>query len=123
MQAAKKNAAKKPAQDAGSKVSSRFEAQTAALAKLVDEKGMDLADAAKKLEMSYGKARRLYARASVKPIEQITGTEAQIAAEIVRLHDDEGLAFVPDIWARLQGMSGSRIKELYAQAKKTKRGE
>jgi len=38
----------------------------------------------------------------------------------VRLRDDEGLSFVPDIWARVEGMSGARIKKLYDATKKAK---
>jgi hypothetical protein len=36
---------------------------------------------------------------------------------IVRLHDKDGLAFAPAIWARLDGVSGRRIRELYEEAK------
>jgi hypothetical protein len=47
----------------------------------------------------------------------VRGTEAEIAKAIVRHHDDEGLSFVPDIWARVPGLSGARIKELYERTK------
>jgi hypothetical protein len=67
--------------------------------------------------MSVGKAERLLARASLKPGDLVKGTEAEIAKAIVRLHEEDGLPFVPDIWARVPGLSGNRIKELYEQAR------
>jgi hypothetical protein len=88
----------------------------AELKALVDKK-VPLPDAAKKLGMSLGKAERLYARASLKRSDLVKGREAEIAKAIVRLHDDEGLPFVPDIWARVPGLSGARIKELFEQTK------
>lgn len=99
--------------------SERFDLEGARLKKLVDG-GMDVPAAAKKAGMSEGKARRLLARASLKPGEMVTGTEAEIAKAIVRLRDEEGLSFVPDIWARVEGMSGARIKKLYEATKKAK---
>jgi hypothetical protein len=97
----------------------RFDVEGARLKKLVDG-GMDIAAAAKKAGMSVGKAQRLYARITLKPGDVLTGTETEIAKAIVRLRDEEGLSFVPDIWARVEGMSGARIKKLYEAAKKPK---
>jgi hypothetical protein len=111
----------KPKATATKKVTTaeRFDVQGAQLKKLVDG-GMELPAAAKKAGMSVGKAQRLYARAVLKPGDQVTGTEAEVAKEIVRLRDKEGLSFVPDIWARIEGMSGARIKKLYEANKKAK---
>jgi hypothetical protein len=98
MQAAKRNAvaakktnAVKDTSKRRAKVDERFEKEGAQLETLVDSKSMELPDAAKKLGMSFAKAQRLYARASLKPSDRVTGTEAEIAKAIVRLHDKDGV--------------------------------
>jgi hypothetical protein len=98
------------------KIDERFARQGAGLKKLVDSK-VPLPEAAKKLGIAVGKAERLLARASLKSSELVTGTEAEIAKAIVRLHEEDGLPFVPDIWARVPGLSGAKIKELYELTK------
>lgn len=117
----KKPTATKPtaapkAKSSRAKIDERFAKEGAELKALVAKK-VPLPEAAKKLGMSVGKAQRLLARASLKPSDLETGTEAEIAKAIVRLHDEDGLPFVPDIWARVPGLSGNRIKELYELAK------
>src|SRR3954463_14167016 len=115
--AAKKTTAKpKPKQESGrAKVDERFAKQGAELQALLGK--MSLPEAAKKLGMSTGKAQRLLARSSLKPSDLVTRTEADIAKAIVRLHEEDDLPFVPDIWARVPGLSGTRIKELYELTK------
>jgi hypothetical protein len=114
---ARKTVAKpKPKESDRAKIDERFAKQGAELKKLVDSK-VPLPEAAKKLGMSTGKAERRLARASLKASDLVKGTEAEIAKAIVRLHEEDGLPFVPDIWARVPGLSGNRIKELYEQAR------
>ena len=116
----KKLPAKKPTATAKkngrAKVDERFAKQGAELQALVAKK-MPLPEAAKKLGMSVGKAQRLLARVALKPGDLVRGPDAEVAKAIVRLHDEEGLPFVPDIWARVPGLSGAKIKELYELAK------
>jgi hypothetical protein len=112
---AKKTVAKAP-KGGRATLDERFATEGAELKVLVDKK-VPSPDAAKKLGMSLGKAQRLHARASLKSSVLVKGTDAEIAKAIVRLHDEEGLPFVPDIWARVPGLSGARIKELYELTK------
>jgi hypothetical protein len=124
-QAAKPKPKPKPAakerKDAGprQKLADRFAKEGAELRALV-EGGTELPAAAKKLGISLGKAQRLYARATLAPGDLVSGTDAEVAKAIVRLRDEEELAFVSDIWARVPGMSGTRIKKLYKEAKAKK---
>lgn len=82
----------------------RYEADGAAVVDATDGDESALRDAAEKLGMSYGKARRMYYFAYLKPSEKLflSGkTDMEIGKELIHLRDDLHLAWDPDIWSRM----------------------
>lgn len=77
--------------------------------------GMTITEAALEAGISRPRARRLVAKASVKPKDRIVGTDEEIGAQIVDLVDNEGMKLVPDMVART-GMSPGKVRRMYREA-------
>ena len=97
------------------KIAERYSEQSAQARDLAAKYDGDVGKVAKAAGWSVGKAQRMIALGTLKPSDRIitAGREDKdIAKDVVRLRDEEGLAFMPDIWART-GLSPSRIQSLY----------
>jgi len=97
------------------KIAERYSEQSAQARDLAAKYDGDAGKVAKAAGWSVGKAQRMIALGTLKPSDRIVTAgrdDKDIAKDIVRLRDDEGLAFMPDIWART-GLSPSRIQSLY----------
>ena len=99
----------------GQKMLERYNQQGSQLAELVDKQGLSVSDAAAKMKISKGKATRLYARAKVKPSQRVVGTDAEVGKAIVKMVDQDGLKWTPDVWART-GLRPVKAKALYKAA-------
>ena len=106
-----------PAKKVTSKLSERFEADSARVVEAHAKHKGDWAKIAKATGMSQLKAQRMYTRATLKPSDRLYTkglTDDELGKAIVELRDNQGLKVLPDVWART-GLSVDRIKALYAQ--------
>lgn len=100
---------------AAKKIAERYSEQSAQVKDLHAKYDGDWSKISKAGDMSVGKAQRMFAIASLKPSDRIVTAgrdDKDVAKDVVRLRDDEGLSFMPDIWART-GLSPKRIAQLY----------
>jgi hypothetical protein len=81
--------------------------------KLVDG-GASIAEAAKKVGIATGLAKRLYNKAAVNPKDRIVGSDKEVAKKIAVLRDKENVPW-PVIRART-GMSPKQMRDLYEDA-------
>jgi hypothetical protein len=75
-------------------------------------------DAAKKLKISFGKARRIFTYAQRKPGEKLWDqnlTPKQIGAKLIQLRDSEQLTWDPEIWSYML-TTQDVARELYESA-------
>jgi len=120
---AKKTAARKPVNQKAAQESARvtlnerFESDGAAVVASFKKHDGDWAKIAKDTGMSAGKAQRMYVRATLAPKDRLFTkglTDKEMGEAIVKLKDQDGLKFMPDIWART-GLGPARIQELYVK--------
>lgn len=131
---AKKRTAKAPVKKSASerKVErGANEAKQAEQVKKLVDGGMKIGEAAKKVGIAAGLAKRLFNKASVSTKDRIVGTEKEVGKKIAALRDKENVPW-PVIRART-GMGPKQMRDLYEQttgkhwresgpAKSTKRG-
>jgi hypothetical protein len=112
---AKATAAKKQTAATSSKVErGATEAKQAEQVKKLVDGGASIAEAAKKVGIATGLAKRLFNKAAVSPKDRIVGSDKEVGKKIAVLRDKENVPW-PLIRART-GMSPKQMRDLYEDA-------